>query len=194
MFRNHYRSEWHRYNMHTTSNGLPPITLEEFEKKEAIFKEKQNAVQVEDKQFCEICRKKFSNRKQCDNHLASKAHKKMLELKNADSYIIIQFYENRKSVEDLSNKNEEEIKTDSDVESLDSDEWLEDSKYYVFNKCLFCDYQDTSIIHNVEHMMRKHSFYIPYIDYCINLSGLLEYLEHKICTEFKCIWCNDSGN
>jgi len=88
IFRNHFRSEWHRHNMHTTSNGFPPITLEEFQKKEAIFKEKQNAVRVETKQFCEICRKKFSSWKQCDNHLASKTHKKMLELKNANNYII----------------------------------------------------------------------------------------------------------
>jgi len=194
IFRNHFRSEWHRYNMHTTSNGLSPITLEDFQKKEAIFKEKQNAIQANEKQFCEVCRKKFNSQKQYDNHLASKTHKKMLELKDATNYIIFQFYKKRKSVEDISNKNEEEIKTDSDVESLDSDEWLEDSKYHVFNNCLFCDYQDTSIIYGIEHMMREHSFFIPYVDYCENLTGLLDYLEQKICTEFKCIWCNDSGN
>lgn len=189
IFRNHYRSEWHRYNMHVTANGLPLITLEDFQKKEALYR-KTNANQTEEKQICDVCRKKFNSQKQYENHLASKTHKKKLEQK--DETVI--FSKKLTSTEDMSNENEEEIETDSDVESLDSDEWLADSKYCVYeNNCLFCDHYSRSIVDNMKHMVKKHSFFVPDLEYCVDLSGLLEYLKQKICTEFKCIWCNDSG-
>lgn len=197
IFRSHYRSEWHRYNMHTTVNGLPPITLEAFQKKEAAYHE-NNANETEKKQICEVCRKKFNSQKQYENHLASKIHKKKLEQKDT----IETFNKKSTSIEDMSSKNEreeeeeveEEIETDSDVESLDSEEWLEDSKYRVYNNCLFCDYHNKSIVCSMTHMMKHHSFFVPDLEYCMDLSGLLEYLEQKICADFKCIWCNDSGN
>lgn len=188
IFRNHYRSEWHRYNMHVTVNGFSSITLEDFQKKEATYQE-NNANQTEEKQVCQVCRKKFSSQKQYENHLASKAHKKKLEQK--DETIV---FTKKSSTEDISNKIEEEIETDSDVESLDSDEWLEDSKYHIYeNNCLFCNHHSKSLMCSMKHMMKNHSFFVPDLEYCVDLSGLLEYLEQKICTDFKCIWCNDSG-
>lgn len=198
LFRNHYRSEWHRYNMHVTVNGLPPITLEDFQQKEAMY-HKSNANQIEKKQICEVCRKKFNSQKQYENHLASKAHKKKLESK--DKTVVFSKKStsiediSSKNEEDMSNKNEQEIETDSEIESLDSDEWLEDSKYLVYeNNCLFCDHHSRTLMNSMKHMMKKHSFFVPDLEYCVDLNGLLEYLEQKICIDFKCIWCNDSGN
>lgn len=189
LFRNHYRSEWHRYNMHVTANGLPLITLEDFQKKEALYREnKMSANETEEKQICDVCRKKFNSQKQYENHLASKAHKKKLEQK--DESVI--FSKKSTSIENICN--EKEIETDSDVESLDSDEWLADSKYQIYeNNCLFCDHHSRSLVNNMKHMVKNHSFFVPDLEYCVDLSGLLEYLKQKICTEFKCIWCNDSG-
>lgn len=206
IFRNHYRSEWHRYNMHMTVNELSPITLEDFQKKEAMYRE-NNTSQTEKKQMCDVCRKKFSNRKQYENHLASKAHKKKLEQKdetiifNKKSISIEDMsYKNEvdissKNKEDISNENEEEIETDSDVESLESEEWIKESKYlaYEYNNCLFCNRRSKSVMCILKHMMKKHSFFIPDLEFCVDPSGLLEYLELKICTAHKCIWCNDSG-
>lgn len=198
LFKNHYRSEWHRYNMHLTVNGLPPITLENFQQKEEVYR-KSNADQAEKTQICEVCRKKFNSQKQYENHLASKAHKKKLESK--DKTVVL----NKKSTStedissknegNMSNNNEEKIETDSEIESLDSDEWLEDSKYQVYeSNCLFCDHHSRTLMNSVKHMLKKHSFFVPDLEYCVDLNGLLEYLEQKICIDFKCIWCSDSGN
>ncbi|KYN01743.1 PREDICTED: zinc finger protein 622 [Cyphomyrmex costatus] len=190
--KHHYHTDWHRYNMSTVTNGLASITLEDFEKKEAMYRE-ISSTQTKQKQICEVCRKKFNNQKQYENHLASKTHKKKLEQKDTT----ITYTKKSSSIQDISNKNIDDclnIETDSDVESVDSDEWFEDSKYQItYEYCLFCDYHNKSIECIMIHMEKKHSFFVPYLEYCIDLGGLLKYLEHKICTEFKCIWCNDSG-
>ncbi|KAL0130753.1 hypothetical protein PUN28_002401 [Cardiocondyla obscurior] len=196
IFRNHYRSEWHRYNMHVTVNGLPPISLEVFQEKEAMY-HKNNTSQIEKKQICEICRKTFQSQKQYENHLASKTHKKKLEQKDGDTVLTKKLTSTEDISEDekdILNENEEEIEMDSEVESLDSDEWLEDSKYLVYeNDCLFCNHHSKSLPCIMKHMIKSHSFFVPDLEYCIDISGLFEYLQQKICTDFKCIWCNDSG-
>ncbi|KYM86529.1 hypothetical protein ALC53_03990 [Atta colombica] len=190
IFKHHYRTEWHRYNMSTIVNGLPSITLEDFEKKEAMYRE-NNANQIKNKQICEVCRKKFNNQKQYENHLASKTHKKKSEQKENTT---VAYSKKLSSIQDSSNKNTDDIETDSDVESLDSDEWFEDLKYQIiYDNCLFCDYHNKSIECIMIHMEKKHSFFVPDLEYCVDLGGLLKYLEYKICVEFKCIWCNDSG-
>lgn len=38
-----------------------------------------------------------------------------------------------------------------------------------------------------------HSFFVPDLDYCVNLPGLLAYLGDKIAKDYMCIWCNEKG-
>lgn len=42
-------------------------------------------------------------------------------------------------------------------------------------------------------MSIAHSFFVPDLDYCINLPGLLAYLGDKIAKDYMCIWCNEKG-
>ncbi|CAL1673203.1 unnamed protein product [Lasius platythorax] len=184
----HYKSEWHRYNLHRKVSELPPITLEAFEQKSTVYrtgdtdkdkdKEKKN-------QKCKMCRKKFGSEKQYSNHLVSKNHKKKMEEKNKDAV----FSKNPTNTE-----NEMEIDTDSDVESLNSEEWLDDLENPIErNDCLFCDHHSRSITRNLKHMMVEHSFFVPDLEYCIDQRGLLTYLGQKIYSEYTCLWCNNSG-
>ncbi|KMQ98120.1 putative zinc finger protein 622 [Lasius niger] len=184
----HYKSEWHRYNLHRKVSELPPITLEAFEQKSTIYrtgdtdkdkdKEKKN-------QKCKMCRKKFGSEKQYSNHLVSKNHKKKMEEKNKDAV---------SSKNPINMENEMEIDTDSDVESLNSEEWLDDLENPIErNDCLFCDHHSRSISRNLKHMMVEHSFFVPDLEYCIDQRGLLTYLGQKIYSEYTCLWCNNSG-
>lgn len=183
----HYKSEWHRYNLHRKISQLPPITLEAFEKKSTVYSTGSTNQGKEKKiQKCKMCRKKFGNEKQYYNHLVSKNHKKMEE----------QNKQNKDEVnQNLTNiENKMEIDTDSDVESLDSQEWLDDLENPIErNDCLFCDHHSRSLTRNLKHMMVEHSFFVPDLEYCIDQRGLLTYLGQKIYNEYKCIWCNESG-
>lgn len=79
---------------------------------------------------------------------------------------------------------------------------------------MFCTHQSESFLDNVKHMSVGHSFFIPDVDYLIDMEGLLFYLAEKITKgktftfmdgpthdlnsidllqDFICIWCNDRG-
>lgn len=42
--------------------------------------------------------------------------------------------------------------------------------------CLFCSHHSSSLMKNVAHMTKVHSFFIPDIEYLVDLRGLIQYL------------------
>lgn len=185
-FRDHFRSDWHIYNTNRSLNGFSAITLEDFEKKKAIDHENEEneeneKIKIKKKQKCEVCRKKFSCYNQLENHLASKTHRKKL---NAVIDKINKISRKEWDKKNACNTKKMEEETDSDEECVTNlNKW----------NCLFCDFRCQFLVWNLDHMANKHSFQIPEPEYCSNLIGLLKYLEHKISSQFQCIWCNDSG-
>lgn len=88
--REHYKTDWHRYNLKRRVAQLPPVTAEEFQQRvltarsatESAIEEQQMSI------YCTACRKQFGNQKAHDNHLNSKKHKEALlrlERQQADS-------------------------------------------------------------------------------------------------------------
>ncbi|XP_030302141.1 zinc finger protein 622 [Calypte anna] len=59
--------------------------------------------------------------------------------------------------------------------------------------CLFCTHHSRSLTKNVAHMSRAHSFFIPDIEYLVDLGGLIKYLGEKVGVGKICIWCNEKG-
>ncbi|XP_063993986.1 cytoplasmic 60S subunit biogenesis factor ZNF622 [Diachasmimorpha longicaudata] len=199
--RQHYKSDWHRYNLKRKVAELPPVPVEEFQKRVIAQRGQEDALKNPDRTLtCKICRKTFSTKNQYDNHTMSKKHKenaqKFSEKTNEDSstssFIIVDPHSS--DATDLSAGISEEMEVDSDVESLDSDEWLDNTENPVKNNnCLFCNHHSRSGVKNLKHMTEAHSFFIPDPEYCVDLKGLLEYLGEKIFAGFMCLWCNDTG-
>ncbi|VDK51591.1 unnamed protein product [Anisakis simplex] len=82
--RDHYRSEWHRYNIKRRVADLPPITAHQFEQKVLSFKDKVTTILQKNAEkeelgtrssFCELCNKQFQSTNAFENHLNSKRHK-----------------------------------------------------------------------------------------------------------------------
>nr|XP_048310357.1 zinc finger protein 622-like [Myodes glareolus] len=59
--------------------------------------------------------------------------------------------------------------------------------------CLFCSHPSHSLMKNVAHMTKIHSFFIPDIDYLSDLKGLIKYLGEKVGVGKICLWCNERG-
>ncbi|XP_068159533.1 cytoplasmic 60S subunit biogenesis factor ZNF622 [Drosophila tropicalis] len=78
--REHYKTDWHRYNLKRRVAQLPPVTAEEFQQRvlsarsatETALEEQNMSI------YCNACRKQFGNQKAHDNHLNSKKHKESL--------------------------------------------------------------------------------------------------------------------
>jgi len=61
------------------------------------------------------------------------------------------------------------------------------------NSCLFCNLMSESLDENLKHMLVTHGFFIPDIDYLMDLEGLINYLQAKIRGGFICLYCKIEG-
>ncbi|XP_076274259.1 cytoplasmic 60S subunit biogenesis factor ZNF622-like [Rhynchophorus ferrugineus] len=182
----HYKSDWHRYNLKRKVAELPPVTSEEFQRRVHNQRNEDEISKQNHNVYCQACKKNFGNEKAYNNHLNSKKHK------DNERNVVEDVKTNNKT--NSSHNNDEAMSVDSEVEELDSDEWLDDVENPIDNNdCLFCLEHSNSFIKNLEHMTIKHSFFIPDIEYCTDVEGLLRYLGEKVSEGFMCLWCNEKG-
>lgn len=224
--REHYKCDWHRYNLKRKVAGLQPVTNEEFEDRVNQHRAMAADETPDKTQYCKCCSKSFSTKNAYENHLNSKKHKQAVErteeredikkdtddakMSDSDSFVKIEDIGNLEAKENesegkfvilnagSSEPDEEYVDTDSDVEEIDSDDWEE---YHVKGQeslikpsnCLFCEHHSRTILKNLKHMSKEHSFFIPDIEFCVDIKGLLLYLGEKISQGYMCLWCNEKG-
>lgn len=199
--RDHYKCEWHRYNLKRKVADLPPIKFDDFDEKIARLRESEKRENQDKAEtyLCRTCRKTFGSKNQYDNHLVSKKHREKahnvsdpaIEDVPMAEPVVVQ-NESQNKAQPLQGDDDMEI--DSDVESVDTDEWIEDTENPVRNNdCLFCDHHSRSWVRNLRHMTVEHSFFIPDVEYCTDVRGLLIYLGEKVFGGYMCLWCNERG-
>ncbi|XP_067634705.1 cytoplasmic 60S subunit biogenesis factor ZNF622 [Eurosta solidaginis] len=78
--RDHYKTDWHRYNLKRRVAELPPVSAEAFQERMLLMRQEKAAEEAESQMsfYCNACRKQFGNQKTHDNHLNSKKHKENL--------------------------------------------------------------------------------------------------------------------
>ena len=178
--REHYRSEFHKYNLNRVTMNLNPLTYEEYLRKKEIYQKTFDAAnKLNQKQSelntttsvdhkCEICRKSFSSLNKSKEHLTSKSHKKNEELYNQNR---ANQAANPTTV--IKNTQEEELTTVDDIKI-----------------CLFCNKKNDNIENNIIHMINYHKFEVPLIHCIKSHKGLLELLAKKIFKYGACINCD----
>lgn len=190
----HYKTDWHRYNLKRKIINLPPVDRPTFEHRILNQQLKQDEENAKGSIYCTLCKKSYSSQKSFDGHLTSKQHKRLVsqtdgELTNVGVPAV------KKPVKVIEDKHVEE--SDDEYEDVDEDEeWDEvvsEHNPIVNNMCLFCSHSSENLLDNIKHMSDIHSFFIPDIEYLVDMKGLLVYLGEKICQGFMCLWCNDSG-
>ncbi|CAH1962398.1 unnamed protein product [Acanthoscelides obtectus] len=186
--RAHYKSDWHRYNLKRKVAEFPPVTEEDFQRRSSSQRTTTIAKRPTETKhvYCDACHKSFGSQNAYDNHLNSKKHKDNLDKTSTQKSL----YKDLKA-----NPHSNSIcESDSDIEELDSDEWEDESENPIDNNdCIFCGHHSKNFIKNLEHMTVVHSFFIPDIEYCTDVMGLLRYLGEKVSDGFMCLWCNEKG-
>ena len=74
---------------------------------------------------------------------------------------------------------------DEEIEEVDSDEWDEmnpedEGDPIPRTDCFFCMHHSSTLEKNAIHMSTDHSFFVPDVEYLIDLPGLFEYLGAKV--------------
>ncbi|KAM5168178.1 cytoplasmic 60S subunit biogenesis factor ZNF622 [Callospermophilus lateralis] len=116
--------------------------------------------------------------------------------------------EEEEEEEDLDGEDWEDIDSDEELECEDT-EVMDDTEEQDADEeeaghspplgaipvtdCLFCPHHSSSLMKNVAHMTKVHSFFIPDIEYLSDLKGLIKYLGEKVGVGKICLWCNEKG-
>ena len=79
----------------------------------------------------------------------------------------------------------EDAMDDEEIEEVDSDEWDENNSEdegdpIPRTDCFFCMHHSSTLEKNAIHMSTDHSFFVPDVEYLLDLPGLFEYLGAKV--------------
>ena len=201
--RRHYKTDWHRYNLKRKVAEMPPVTAEVFQQKVLAQKAEVEAQQQSKTKslHCQLCNKTFSSENAHSNHLSSKKHKDLEANKAKKQGSLITESQLSKNFKRKDSKETDQQNTESEnAESLshngddddDDDDDIEEDTLEVTD-CLFCPHHSVSLEENLKHMTRSHSFFIPDLEYVVDLKGLVTYLCEKVGMGNMCLYCNDKG-
>jgi len=216
--RDHYKSDWHRYNLKRKIVQLPPVTVENFQERVEAQEASQAAGDKNVTHYCSICKKTFGNDKALQNHLVSNKHLeavKDISVKDGvqtptdvemkpegvapptDDTVKVEEKKRGKNFpveEPIPLIKVSEKKVEMDVEEVDDEDWEEvEGDPIPITNCLFCEKESRDSEKNLTHMSTAHSFFIPDAEYCVDVEGLLEYLGSKVGEGMMCLWCNERG-
>lgn len=137
--------------------------------------------------YCIHCKKKFSSVKSYENHLPSKKHQDNVlnGLKQPSTQL------DTKQIN--KDENMDEVEDNEEMEEVDSDEWEDEEEAIPTTVCLFCNKKSDTLQSNLEHMSFQHSFFIPDMEYVIDLEGLVSYLGERVGQGHICMWCGHLG-
>jgi hypothetical protein len=197
----HYKSEWHRYNVKRRCAGLASIPQQLFDSQLTALNNKKaaEASQKAD-QNCKTCKKSFATASAYQAHMASKKHLKKVEKQgeggpdedDEDESGAASSSSPAASKQVASSGESKEDAMDTD-EALEEGEEEEEGEAIPLLHCLFCTQSFTQMQSNVDHMLKQHGFFIPFIENLVDLEGLLTYLGEKIGIGHVCLWCNGAG-
>ena len=180
----HYKSEFHKYNLNRVTMNLAPLSFEDYKRKKDFFMKKmeekkktEEALKLQSQNlFCEICSKKFNSVKKLDEHLISKTHLKNKAKKE----------EEKKEEEISTTSSKNEIKEIKEIKSKEPEKTTLDDNTF----CLFCNFKSDNLKNNFYHMVQTHNLEIPFIFYIKSYEELIKILAKKIFVYHACFTCD----
>lgn len=203
--RSHMKSDWHRYNLKRRVANLPAIDEELFnEKVQKLSLEEENANETKGKKVS----KKDQRRKEKEALLEKKkqlleiAKQNMLKSMNSSNTgdKVEESKEQQEEVkeqveqvqEDIKQENEEELTEEQQAEKI-MEEKLKNKVEIPLEVCLFCNKKFPYFEECLNHMFKKHGFYIPEQKYLVDKEGLVKYMAEKVGLGNMCFVCSFQG-
>lgn len=195
--RSHYKTDWHRYNLKRKVAELPPVTAENFKEK-VLAQRAVDAVEAKH-EFCQICKKHFISENSYQSHLRSRKHKEreIFVQKTAKGSKQESSKEEKSTDSELLEMNKKkgvdrEIIKDAEVKEEESDSDFEPEPLEI-SECLFCPQSSDDLELNLKHMSLVHGFFLPDLQYLVDIKGLILHLCEKVGVGNMCLYCNEKG-
>ncbi|KAI8832675.1 C2H2 type zinc-finger-domain-containing protein [Chytriomyces cf. hyalinus JEL632] len=200
--RDHFKSDWHKYNLKRRVAQIPPLDLAAFTAKINAGLELANlkaAAEVPLDYICECCRKSYRSENAFDAHLISKKHRTLAANYDPSNNEPALSQQEQPATPRAESREEywrtqfEEAESIEDIQSLVQQK-LDESPRLATTDCIFCPAAEFESVESaLHHMSVQHSFMIPDIEYLVDLEGLLEHLGQKVSLGNVCLSCNEDG-
>ena len=160
----HYKSEWHRYNLRRRAAGLAPINKDVFDKVRALA---------------------ASQEKQSEHKVKKQDHVKNKRKDTVEDLSSPKEKEEAEEVED-----QEEEPTTTRTESMEA-KVRKAMEHFEPNpcRCIWDGQISESVESNLEHMHRNHGFLVHDLESVTNLPGLVNYVAEKVHVGRICLFC-----
>ncbi|GAB0090414.1 zinc finger protein 622 [Sergentomyia squamirostris] len=190
----HCRTDWHHLNMKRKLADMPPLSNKEYNQKMKNEKEAEASKKTRDVLYCTRCKKKFASKIAYDNHVQSNKHIRNVSIsEDGDDHepiIVKKPVDVAEKPTNVADKTEESDLDDEEWDDLSDADELDDIDP---NMCIFCSLVHENLSHNIKHMAEVHSFFIPDVEFCSDIGGLIGYLIVKVHKDFLCLWCNETA-
>ncbi|SAL97529.1 hypothetical protein [Absidia glauca] len=142
---------------------------------------------------CGVCRRSYRSPNSLENHFKAKKHR---ELESTWITSINNDTQHPQHPQQLFSDDEEQ---DDHITkgALDGEPSAEDTVDSGINRsiisCLFCSHTSDHLDANIHHMVQQHGFFLPDIEYLMDIPGLISYLFGKVVHDHICLYCNNRG-
>ena len=181
--REHYKTEWHRHNLKRKVAELAPLTLQEFQERVTAFLSDGGDARSKKKEHLgKRAQEKQAKREQQMRELEEKRQVRAaaqeaggMEIEEPDEEAA-----KRAQQPDFASMTEEEYM-----------DWREQNAVKLSpGDSLFDRHCEDSLELNLEYMSITYGFFIPFLDQCVEVPALVEYLGQKLSIGCVCLWCN----
>lgn len=177
----HYKSDWHRYNLKRRDAGLPMLNEEDFtvryEVAVALRKEREGR---EERSGVDHRKDKTKSKKSKKGQQQKKSNKRQPAFAKRNEAIAVESSE----ADEGSAMQEDEA-----ADGVSNQAMEEEAPEINPSQCLFDNHISSSPVLNLKYMADKYSFFLPDADYCNDLEGLLGYCNEKVRIGNVCLYC-----
>lgn len=179
----HYKSDWHKYNLKRREADLPLLRKEDFEARlEAAIAMRRERENREERTGKDHLKKGKTNKKK----------EKRSKIDGAVTISQVPCYDQMKSGEksriSLDSPDVPSTLHESETENV-SQESQEEVPIIEPRQCLFDKYESATIEANIERMHSKYGFFIPDQEFLVDKEGFLGYCHEKIKLGHCCLYC-----
>uniref|UniRef100_A0A6B2L8W9 C2H2-type domain-containing protein n=1 Tax=Arcella intermedia TaxID=1963864 RepID=A0A6B2L8W9_9EUKA len=182
IMKDHYKSDFHRFNLKRKMGNLPPVAEDLFNKK---VEEWNNANEEKSKGSQHLKKNKPKKEKKLTQPKATPEPQEQTKgtiQRQPRTYAPI-----HSEGQEAEEAEEGEVVEKREEEMLD--EKIESAPTLTLKHSLFDKHISPDFPRNIEYMTKTFGFYIPEIDYLKDLPGLIRYLGEKISIGNTCIYC-----
>ncbi|KAL0053774.1 hypothetical protein WJX82_010594 [Trebouxia sp. C0006] len=182
----HYKSDFHKYNLKRKVAGLPPVTKEWFDSRKELLSSTATVGPVQKFWYDPLTKKKFSTENTYLAHVNSKKYKDLLKKTGQDApapVVTARRGDTAGATTTAPTAAQSASKPGYNMavpNASDEASSAQDVEEWDLKRSFFDNHMSSSMEANLEYMFKHFGFYLPDAEYLSDPAGLIKYLGLKL--------------